>query len=366
MNMRLLEPTFEPWEPRDSQRQIAVLMSGGVDSSVAALLLKQAGWEVLGITMKIPVAQSCENARACCGEGAAFVCRDLGIGHYFLDVGKAFEELVIERFRREYGRGRTPSPCVDCNTDLKFGLVWDFLKATFGISYLASGHYGRIVEREKRWCLLRTAEKQRDQSYFLYGIPGERLGRLILPLGELSKQEVRQLASEKGLEVARKLDSMELCFAGQGDYRVALGEVEAGKGAILDVEGKMLGEHEDIRNYTIGQRRGLGVAAGEPLYVVGISTQDNSVTLGTWEQACRRDVRMEEVKVLCPEKLQAGRPLFGQIRSGGQGSPCVLREVGEAAVVEFEEPQFAPCPGQRLVLYEADEVVVAGGTISYS
>ena len=363
--MKLFEPTFEPWKADASRKQIVVLMSGGVDSSVTALLLKRAGWEVLGITMKIPVAQQCQSERGCCGAGGALVCGDMGIAHYFLDVEEAFERLIIERFRGEYRRGRTPSPCVDCNTVLKFSLVWDFLAERFGVSHLATGHYGRIVETNGRRCLARATDRERDQSYFLYGIDAERLGRLVFPLGELSKHEVRRTAAEEGLEVAEKLDSMELCFAGEGDYRAALGEVGAEKGRILDVEGKELGEHEGICNYTIGQRRGLGVAGGKPLYVTRISAADNSVTLGTWEQACRRDVRMEEVNVLWPEKLQAGARLWGQIRSPGKASPCVVKELGEAVAVEFDEPQFGPCSGQRLVLYEEDEVVVAGGTINY-
>jgi len=368
MDIRLFEPTFQAWDGTGSEKEIAVLMSGGVDSSVTAMLLKEAGWKVLGITMKIPLAQDCHHPGLCCRAGVMLVCRDIGIPHYFLDVVEVFEQLIVKPFRRAYMQGRTPSPCVDCNTFLKLGLVWDFLKEKFGIRHLATGHYARIVRTENGSLLARAADRQRDQSYFLYGIPRDRLAQLVFPLGELSKQEVRELARRKGLKVAERQDSMELCFAGEGDYRRALGrEVPAGKGPVLDTAGKVLGYHEGIFNYTLGQRRGLGVAAGEPRYVIRICPADNSVTLGTYEQACRRDVRIEEVNTFLPEKLQPGEKLLGQIRSPGQASACTIVEVGsEATLVEFAEPQFAPCSGQRLVLYDDNETVVAGGTISYA
>jgi len=365
LGIRLFEPTFEPWSPRSAEKQIAVLMSGGVDSSVTAMLLKEAGWQVLGVTMKVPVAESCSHPRPCCGAEAALVCRELGVAHYFLDVTEAFETLIIEPFRSSYLSGRTPNPCVDCNTFLKFDLVWRFLEETFGIRYLATGHYARVVQADGRWYLGRAAEAARDQSYFVYGIARERLDRFVLPLGTRSKQEVRDLAHKCCLPVAQKVDSMELCFAGEGDYRRALGEDAAGReGPILDVAGNVIGRHNGIFNYTIGQRRGLGVAAGEPLYVVRICPRDNTVTLGTRQQVSRRDVRAEEVNILIPERLRRGERLYGKIRSYGAPAPCTVVGASDAGVdVRFDEPQFAPTPGQRLVLYDQDGYVAAGGTI---
>lgn len=366
--IKLLSPTLEPWTHQASAKQIAVLMSGGVDSSVTAMLLKEAGWNVLGITMKLPLAHDCDRPGICCGAEAGLVSRQIGICHYFLDVQEAFERLVIEPFRQAYMQGRTPSPCVDCNALLKLGLIWDFLKEKFGIRHLATGHYARIVHTENGSLLARAADTDRDQSYFLYGIHRDRLADFVLPLGELSKQEVRELARKNGLDVAEKQDSMELCFAGAGNYRRALGQdIPSSKGPILDTAGKVLGYHEGIFNYTLGQRRGLGIAAGEPRYVIHIGPEDNSVTLGTYEQACRRDVRVEEVNVLVPEKLQPGEQLLGQIRSGGRASACTIMGVrAEATLVEFAKAQFAPCSGQRLVLYDDNGFVVAGGTISYT
>lgn len=221
-DIKLLPPSFSSWtSKKEHSKQIAVLMSGGVDSSVTAHILKEAGWNVLGITMKIPV--SCgTNSRGCCGADAAFVCNELSIAHYFIDVAEAFEQLIIERFRQSYVEGETPNPCADCNTFLKFSLVWDFLEETFGISYLATGHYAKVSKDAGRVRLGRAKDKSKDQSYFLYGIALEKLPRLVLPLGELSKQQVRSIAAQLNLSVADKAESMELCFAGEGDYREAL------------------------------------------------------------------------------------------------------------------------------------------------
>lgn len=365
INMQLQPPTLEPWKSGDNpERDIIVLMSGGVDSSGTALLLKDRGWNVVGVTMKIPVAESCDVKRSCCGVEAAYVCRDLGIPHYYLDVRDAFEKLVIEKFRRSYEEGRTPSPCIDCNTLFKFGLVWDFLEESFGVSHLATGHYARVVQSDSHFYLTRASDKSRDQSYFLYGIPRRRLAHLVLPLGEFTKPEVRDMTHKARLPVARRQDSMELCFAGEGDYRNALDGAAARKGLILDMSGNVLGEHEGIANYTIGQRKGLGIAGGKPLYVTRINARDNTITIGTQEDISERIVRADEVNVLIPEKLVPGERLFGKIRSQGDPTGCVVVEVGESVMsVEFDRPQFAPTPGQRLVLYDDDEHVVAGGVI---
>lgn len=338
-------------------------MSGGVDSSVTAMLLRDAGWNVLGITMKIPVAEGCGGKRSCCGLEAGYVARDLGIAHYYLDVRGEFERLVIEPFRRDYERGRTPSPCVDCNTLIKFRLVWDFIESEFGVRNLATGHYARIMRSEDGVYLARGEDKSRDQSYFLYGVPRSRLPFFHLPLGEMGKESVRRLAREAKLPVARRQDSMELCFAAEGDYRAALG-ARASKGPILDTNGNVIGEHEGIANYTIGQRKGARIAAGKPLYVIRISAEDNSIMLGTRDQAESRDVRAEDVNVLVPDLMRPGGQMGGKIRSQGEPSKCELIEASESAVaVRFDEPQFAPTPGQRLVLYDAEDRVVAGGVI---
>lgn len=353
-----------PWTSGDdASRDIAVLMSGGVDSSVTALLLRDAGWNVLGITMKIPVAQGCDAKRSCCGLEAGYVARDLDIPHYYIDVREAFHRLVIGPFRRDYARGRTPSPCVDCNTLFKFGLVWGFLEEQFGIKNLATGHYARIIRADEEAYLKRGEDHVRDQSYFLYGIPRDRLPCFYLPLGEMSKDEVRRLAKEAKLPVARRQDSMELCFAAEGDYRTAL-DAEPEKGPILDTEGNVIGEHEGIVNYTVGQRKGVGVAAGRPMYVVRVSPEDNSVTIGPRECVETSEISAEDANVLIPELGRAGQTLYGKIRSQGEPGKCLLTQAdGHNISVRFDDAQFAPTAGQRLVLYDDQDRVVVGGVM---
>ena len=364
-NIKLLEPSLGPWRlQKEPSRRIAVLMSGGVDSSVTAYLLAEQGWEVLGITMKIPL--SCNTgARGCCGADAALVCDQLNIPHYFVDVTNPFEELIIERFRQSYARGLTPNPCIDCNTLLKFSLLWDFLEKTFGINYLATGHYARISKVAAKAYLGRAIDKTKDQSYFLYGIAPERLTGLVLPVGELTKEEVRSVARQISLRVAEKTESMELCFAGEGDYRVALDNDQAGRsGNITDMQGNKIGTHKGIANYTLGQRRGIGFAGGKPLYVGGINANTNTIALGTREEISFRSIRAHEMNVLIPTEFVTNNRLHGKIRSYGDPQPCRLINAGqENMTVEFDESQFAPCPGQKLVLYDSNENIVAGGTI---
>ena len=349
---------------KDRSQQIAVLMSGGVDSSVTAHLLRERGWDVLGVTMKIPV--SCDtNVRGCCGADAAFVCNELNIPHYFVDVTRAFEELIIERFRQSYAKGETPNPCVDCNTLLKFSLLWDFLEETFGIRYLATGHYARISRSADRVYLGRANDMAKDQSYFLYGIVSKRLASFVLPLGELTKEQVRSSARQLNLTVAEKAESMELCFAGEGDYRSALIGAEANRdGDITDMQGNKIGTHKGIANYTFGQRKGIGFAGGTPLYVGRINAQENTIALGTREEISFSAVKANRINTLIPEELIVERHVYGKIRSYGDPAPCRITDVGETAItVEFDEPQFAPCPGQKLVLYNDDDNIIAGGTI---
>ncbi|MHC4174540.1 MAG: tRNA 2-thiouridine(34) synthase MnmA [Planctomycetota bacterium] len=373
-NIELLPPSFSPWSPKKARsKQIAVLMSGGVDSSVAAHLLKEDGWDVLGITMKIPVSSRPSERRGsrssnsrCCGADAAFVCNELDIPHYFVDVTEAFEQLIIEQFRRSYAKGQTPNPCVDCNTLLKFSLVWDFLKETFEIGYLATGHYARVIETGGQVRLSRAEDKAKDQSYFLYGIASEKLPRFILPLGKLTKEQVRSIAAQLNLSVADKPESMELCFAGEGDYRAALTDNEANQhGDITDMQGNKIATHKGIANYTLGQRRGVGFAGGQPLYVGRIDAETNTIALGTRKEVSSRTIRANQINVLIPEELVTDRQVYGKIRSYGDPQPCKVVDASrEHITVEFDQAQFAPCPGQKIVLYNSADNIIAGGTIS--
>jgi tRNA-specific 2-thiouridylase len=364
-DIKLLPASSTCWAPKKPvSEQIAVLMSGGVDSSVTAHLLKDDGWEVLGITMKIPVTCTTEN-RGCCGADAAFVCRELDIPHYFVDVTEAFRRLIIDRFRESYSKGHTPNPCIDCNTFLKFSLVWDFVQATFGISHLATGHYARIERGLDQARLRRANDKAKDQSYFLYGIAAEKLPQLVLPLGQLTKQQVRSIAARMNLSAADRSESMELCFAGQGDYRAALSEAHNNNcGDVTDMQGNKIATHKGIANYTLGQRQGIGFAGGKPLYVGRIDAATNTIALGTRDQVSSCIVTAHRVNILIPDEFVRDRRLLGKIRSYGDPRPCRVVKAGELDMtIEFDEPQFAPCPGQRLVLYNSNDNLVAGGTI---
>lgn len=364
-NMSLMQPSFRPWEhSKDGFKQIAVLMSGGVDSSVAAYLLKEQGWQVLGITMKIPVA--CDISRGCCGADAAFVCEKLDIPHYFIDTTKIFKKTIIDKFRNEYAKGRTPNPCVDCNTILKFGLVWDFIEEHFGISDLATGHYAKIVSSPAGSYLCRADDKKKDQSYFLYGIKADRLNNFHLPLGNISKPKVREIAHKINLSVADKPESMELCFAGENDYRTALNQEAANKpGELVDMHDNILGTHKGIANYTLGQRRGLGYAGGEPLYVGRIEAKTNIVSIGKKDEVSFKGLVADELNCLWSAKAIAGASLKAKIRSYAEPQPCIIKAIdGGTMEIEFDQPQFAPCPGQKIVLYCNDTIVV-GGTIVF-
>ncbi|MFZ0034351.1 MAG: tRNA 2-thiouridine(34) synthase MnmA [Sedimentisphaerales bacterium] len=374
-NIKLQRSSHLAWQPaKQADKQIAVLMSGGVDSSTAAYLLKQQGWDVLGITMKIPVSVS-TGPRLCCGADAAFVCDQLAIPHYFVDCFEAFEEIIIKPFRQSYAAGQTPNPCVDCNSLLKFSLVWDLLQEKFGIHYLATGHYARIYKTDGRFFLGKAKDNAKDQSYFLYGIALDKLSELLLPLGDLTKEDVRAIASDAGLPVAEKPESMELCFAGEGNYRAVLpvrrsasedgtGPIFNKPGDITDMQGSKIAEHKGIANFTLGQRRGVGFAAGKPLYVGKIDAQKNTIALGTRDEVSSRTVSANQVNVLIPEEFIAGGQFFGKIRSYVDSHPCKLTDINnDAMTVEFDQPQFAPCPGQRLVLYNSRDYITAGGTI---
>jgi tRNA-specific 2-thiouridylase len=344
-------------------RQIAVMMSGGVDSSVTASLLRDRGWNVTGVTMKLPVLAG-DPYRPCCGIDAAAVARHLGVPHHFFDIERDFAELIIEPFRRAYEKGRTPSPCVDCNTHFKFGLVWRMIRERLRIEYLATGHYVRISHDAGTHGMRRAADLSRDQSYFLYGIPRERLPYLECPLGEYTKDTVRRMADEAGLSTSRKPDSMELCFAGERDYRAALSDLPERPGPIRDTGGKVIGEHRGIQFYTLGQRRGLPASTTGALYVLKIDAATNTIVAGARDEGFTARVRAGQANVLYPELFESGRGAFGKIRSTGEPARCTITNtLADGFEVEFDEPVFAPAPGQHMVIYDASGFVIAGGTI---
>ena len=362
-SIRIMPPDLEPWAGGNTSNSIAVLMSGGVDSSVTAMLLKEQGFQVLGVTMRIPVPAP--SAEAACVD-AVKVSRSIGIPHYTVELGDTFEEIVMSPFRQAYLTGTTPNPCVVCNAMIKFGAVWDAVEKEFGITKFASGHYAQVLQENGRAYLAKGSDPARDQSYFLYRVSAERLPNLILPLGSRTKTAVREIARKAGLPVSERPDSQELCFAGGGDYRGVLGNAhDAGPGAIRDMSGKVVGQHRGISNYTIGQREGLGIAMGKPVYVVGIDTKENTITIGPREAVMRKTVTAYDVNVLIPGAMNTGAKFSGKIRSYNKASMCTVVDFADGKMsVEFDTAQFAPTPGQHLVLYDDRNRIVAGGFIA--
>ena len=356
-------------------RRVAVLMSGGVDSAASAVLLLRQGYDVVGLTMRIPrcIPDESDSERDAgpAVEGARSLARLLGIPHVALDVADEFRAFVTEPFRGFYASGRTPNPCSDCNARVKFGLLMDYAERELGSPLVATGHYARILKTGGECLLARADDRSRDQSYFLAGIPRERLDRILFPLGGRSKDEARALAAEAGLPVATAADSMEICFVGQGDYRQAVSDLPHRPGPFVAEDGRVLGRHEGIPFYTVGQRKGLGLALPEPLYISRIDPETNEIVLVPRKKIFRECVEARDVNVLLPDAMDGARSLTGKVRSltgkvRSQGEPLSCRVElfdGNTLRVVFDPPVFAPAPGQRLVLYDGD-TVAAGGVIT--
>lgn len=350
--------------------RVAVAMSGGVDSSVAAALLVQAGHEVVGFTLNLWPAWLPQdgNPHACCGVGAVedarAVAQQLGLRHYVLNFREAFEEAVIRPLAREYARGRTPNPCVACNRFVKFSLLLNQARA-LGMDFLATGHYARTRRDGQVVRLLSAVDARKDQSYVLYSLTQQELPYLLFPVGELSKEQVRSVARDLGLVVAAKPESQEICFVPRGHYSdvVARFFPEALRsGPIYDVEGRRLGTHQGLARYTLGQRRGLGLAAGRPLYVLALDPERNAVFVGREEEARATELVVEQPTwtVQPPEEPRLRAEV--RVRHGGQRVPAWL-EVGGVVRVRFDSPQWAPSPGQVACFYRGEEVL-GGGVIA--
>ncbi len=340
-------------------------MSGGVDSSVAALLLHEGGHEVTGLFMR--TGAHSEGARkTCCsledGRDARAVADLLGIPFYALDFESDFKE-IIEYFVGAYQHGRTPNPCILCNRDLKFGKLYEYAAAA-GADYVATGHYARIVTCGERRAVARGCDGGKDQSYVLFGLGQSQLARTILPVGELKKREVRDRARSAGLPVAEKEESQEICFVPDGDYRQLLKARGIGTpGPFLDLDGAVIGEHQGFEFFTIGQRRGLGLAFGEPRYVVEIRPDESAVVLGTRDdQGCGQFVATGWVAGGYPAPGPAEEfRVKVQIRYRHRAAPATIMGLAAGGVaVRFDEPQDAVTPGQAAVAYDRDRVIGGG------
>ncbi len=342
-----------------SRLKIAVAMSGGVDSSVTAALLQQQGCEVIGVTMQLfaPTKQGCGTP----AHDAALVARHLDIEHHLVDFSPDFSDLIIDDFINEYRCGQTPNPCVRCNKYVKFGLLLEKARK-LGADLLATGHYVRKTVDPDGSCHLRTAcNIRKDQSYFLYSLTQERLKQVIFPLGEIeNKDEVRRLARELGIPVADKGDSQEVCFIPNDDYVTFLeqsGGISTGRGEIIHISGKVLGQHQGTYRYTIGQRKGLGIAWKEPLYVVSIDTERNRVMVGEEPNVYAQGLLAGETSWIIPPGTNEFASTC-KIRYRHQPVPCTVGLFGDSSCrVTFDEPQKSVTPGQSVVFYNGDEVL---------
>jgi tRNA-uridine 2-sulfurtransferase len=367
------------------QKRVAIAMSGGVDSSTAAAILKEEGSDIVGFSMQLwdqrrnPAGGDESGIGRCCSMDDLYDAREvaarLGIPFYVVDLQKEFERVVVRSFVENYRNGLTPSPCVLCNSLLKFQCLAHMAREA-GASQLATGHYARISYNEEsgRFLLMQARDKEKDQSYFLFELSQAQLERTIFPLGDLSKTKVRQIASRYNLAVAGKPDSQEICFIPDGDYAAFIerycGETPGSEpvrpfsaGHIMDSRGRILGVHSGIHHYTIGQRRGLGIAHKSPLYVLEIRPEDNAVIVG--ERALLGKKRCCVVRtnwISIPELVEPIR-VWAKIRSRHVAACATVFPTGSgSADVEFDSPQAAVSPGQACVFYQG-EIVVGGGWI---
>ena len=358
-----------------SKGRVVAAMSGGVDSAVAAHLLHRDGDEVVGVTMRLWSERDGDapaHRQGCCSvddvEDARRVCRRIGIPHYVMDVRREFRELVVGYFLAEYRRGRTPHPCIACNDRIKF----DFLMqraAMMDAEFVATGHYARLVEGDRGAVALeRGADPSKDQSYVLFGLGQAQLRRMRLPVGAYAKGEIRALAREAGFHLADKADSQEICFIPGGDYRRFIRSRSApAPGEIVDRAGRVVGAHPGVECFTVGQRRGVGVAAsrlglpeGSKVFVTGVDPESRRITVGGGDDLLRRGVLVGRVSYIAGNGPPGPVRVGAQIRYNGRAASAVLHPGDGDAVLRFDEPQRAVTPGQAAVFYEGSRVLGGG------
>jgi len=337
--------------------KVAVLMSGGVDSTMSCLLLKEQGYEVMGLTMI--------NWEPAVGEKAARAAEGIGVEHSVVDLRQEFKQHVVDYFCSSYQSAHTPNPCVECNRWIKFGALLEIARNR-GCDLVATGHYARIQYHEPsgRYHLLKGTDPARDQSYFLYRLTQEQLAHILFPLGEMTKVQVRQLASQRGLTVAQEPDSQEICFI-TGDYREFLAGqgVNLKPGEIVNMQGEVLGRHRGLTNYTIGQRKGLGISAGKPVFVVGMDTASNRLIVDDEHYLFSQELISTDNNWIGIADLEQPLEVEAKIRSAARPAPAVIERIENDMVrVSFQEPQRAITPGQSVVFYQGD-LVIGGGRI---
>lgn len=343
-------------------KKVLLGMSGGVDSSVSAIILQKQGYEVIGLTMIL-----CGNESSVSIEDAKKVCEKLKIEHHVVDLRKEFKNNVIDKFICSYAQAKTPNPCIECNKHIKFGEFYKIAQ-DLNCDCIATGHYAKIEysEKYKEYVLTKSNSEKKDQTYFLYGIDKEILPKIIFPLADFEdKKEIRKIAEENGLLIARKKDSQEICFIPNNDYINFLKEnnIKSEKGKIVLRNGEILGEHEGFINYTIGQRKGLGISYKVPLYVLELDNMKNEVIVGTEKELYNNELEANDLNFLVDIDLSKPIEVKAKIRYRAKEAEAILKVENNIAKVTFKEPQRAITPGQSVVFYK-DNIVIGGGKIT--